>query len=387
MSRLRRQKAGALSTVRPRAGRSRDVGHLSRPQVARLRKRLLRWFEVNRRDLPWRRTRDPYRIWLSEVLLQQTRVETARAYYERFVHVFPDLRSLAQAPRDRVLRLWSGLGYYRRAHNLHNAARTIMQRYGGRFPRRASDLQSLPGVGPYTAAAVASIAFDEPVATLDGNAKRVLARLFAVAARMDTSSTLRRLGHLAAVLLDPRRPGIFNQAVMELGATVCLPRRPRCDACPLRTWCAALDAGAQHRLPQRAVKRPTPVLHVATAVVQRDGRVLLVRRPDDGRMGGLWHLPAAEADEAPAARRLLRHRLRAQWNLRVEMLESLGRMEHLLSHRRLRVEVLRAGRVSGGPVRRRDACWVTLAGACRLPLSSLDRRLLQLLAGAAPPAM
>jgi A/G-specific adenine glycosylase len=229
-------------------------------EVPALRRALLTWFRRAARDLPWRRTRDPYRIWLSEVLLQQTRVRTVPPYYARLVIAFPTVRRLAAAPLEHVLKLWQGLGYYRRAVNLHRAARVIMDQRRGVLPRSAAEWQELPGVGRYTACAIASIAYSEPVPVVDGNVRRVLARLLAVRAPIDGQATQKRLWKLAEMLLARRAPGAFNQALMELGARACTPRRPGCMACPVRGWCAAHLSDTQHDLPVRRRKRPSPLV-------------------------------------------------------------------------------------------------------------------------------
>jgi A/G-specific adenine glycosylase len=249
--------------------------------LARFRRALLAWYDANRRDLPWRRTRDPYAIWLSEIMLQQTRVVAVLDHYRIFLERFPNIAALATAKEDAVLAAWSGLGYYRRARMLHQCAGQIVDQYAGRFPSTAESLRALPGIGRYTAAAIASIAFQEHVAVVDGNVERVLERL---AAR---SLTLQQTWLRAQENLAPSRPGDFNQSMMELGATVCLPREPRCPICPIRTWCAAQGA-----LPQTKVRARQRRQQIWCALDCRDGHVRLVRRPKHGSlMAGMWELP------------------------------------------------------------------------------------------------
>jgi A/G-specific adenine glycosylase len=243
-----------------------------------LRKRLLAWFERQARDLPWRRTRDPYRIWVSEIMLQQTRVAAVVPYYERFLERFPDVASLARAEESEVLALWSGLGYYSRARNLLRAARMIHE--SGRFPRSYEELRSLPGVGEYTAAAIASIAFDEPRAVVDGNVRRVLSRM---------SCGAEDPARLAQKLLDRQRPGDFNQALMELGAEVCRPRSPRCDVCPVARYCQGRRQGRQSEFPERRPRAPRQRLRLTLALVRRRGGILFVQE------NGFWNLPQAGA--------------------------------------------------------------------------------------------
>lgn len=247
------------------------------------RRRLLGWYDTNRRDLPWRRTRDPYRIWLSEIMLQQTRVAAALPYYERFLKRFPDVRALARASESQVLSAWAGLGYYTRARNLHRAAKLIA---ASGFPREYAALRALPGVGDYTAAAIASIAFNEPRAVVDGNVARVLARL-------ENEPDRARVAAAAARLLDRTRPGDFNQALMELGATICLPREPRCAECPVAALCAARRLGRQRDLPLKRARPATVRIERELLVIRRNGRLLMHRR------NGFWELP--DPSLAPAA--------------------------------------------------------------------------------------
>jgi A/G-specific adenine glycosylase len=265
--------------------------------VREIRRRLLEHYDLNRRDLPWRGESDPYRIWVSEVMLQQTRVQTVIPYYRRWLERFPDLGALALADEDEVLRLWEGLGYYSRARNLHQAARVVRDRHGSALPSDLDTLRELPGFGTYTAGAVASIAFGAVTPAVDGNVRRVLSRLFDAA---DPSA--RELGESAERLVDPTRPGDFNQALMELGATVCTPRAPRCGECPLVTLCRAHAHGTVDRRPRPRTRKEVPHRTFSVAVIGDEaGRVLLTRRPRAGLLGGLWAFPEAEVGEAHAA--------------------------------------------------------------------------------------
>jgi A/G-specific adenine glycosylase len=303
------------------------------------------------RDLPWRRTRDPYAIWLSEVMLQQTRVETVIPYYERFLARYPTVADLAGATLDQVLSLWSGLGYYRRARVLHLAAREVTERYGGAFPAEAAGLRDLPGVGAYTAGAIASIAFDRREALVDGNVARVLARLEGIDDDIKSAAGARRLWAAAARLVPAERPGRFNQALMELGATVCTPRSPRCDACPVDGACAARAAGREEELPVISPKREAPSVAMVAAVVRAGRRVLLARRAEGGLFGGLWEPPMVEAPSLAAALPLLAaagvgeaagREGAAGSPALPAALREVGRVRHILTHRRLEVTVARA---------------------------------------------
>src|SRR5277367_2942346 len=253
------------------------------PDLAEIRKRLLSWFRKYRRALPWRLNKDPYRIWLSEIMLQQTRVAAVIPYYERFLERFPDVRSLAAAPQEELLRLWSGLGYYSRARNLQKAAQQIVAKHGGNFPRTAEEVLALPGIGTYTAAAILSIAFEQKHAVLDGNVARVLARLFALRGDLREPARWQKLQRSADELLERKAPGDWNQAMMELGATICTPRAPQCLLCPVAKYCAARKQGMQEEIPEKRKKRmPVNVALAAAVFVSPQGHTLLLPPPRAG---------------------------------------------------------------------------------------------------------
>jgi A/G-specific adenine glycosylase len=300
--------------------------------VAYLQEALLAWYEACRRDLPWRRTRDPYAIWVSEIMLQQTRVETVIPYYERFLTRFPTALALAEAPPDDVLAAWSGLGYYRRARLLLEGARVVAAK-GGAVPGDRDGLLEVPGIGRYTAGAVASIAFGQPVGLVDGNVARVLARVFAIDEDMRKRG-MRTAEILADEIVARRDPGAWNQALMELGATVCTPRSPACERCPVARVCRARAEGRVAELPVLSEKKAPLARRVQAVVATRpaDGALLLARRRPDRTFGGLWEPPSIEG---PAK---LRARLKA-W-LPVGKLTRVGAVEHVLSHRKLTVDVL-----------------------------------------------
>ncbi len=349
--------------------------------TAGARTALLRWYDRHRRDLPWRRTRDPYAIWISEAMLQQTRVETVIPYYARFLERFPDVQALASADLDDVLSVWSGLGYYSRAKNLRAAARQVVDRHAGRIPDEPDALRALPGVGRYTAGALASIAFDQPEPVLDGNVKRVLARLLDVREDVGRRQVAERLWNESARLADGPRPGDLNQALMELGATICTPRAPGCAVCPWRRRCAARRAGDPEALPVKRPRGPVPRVQATAALVLRDGRALAVRRPPQGLWAGLWELPGGDLTGGEAPARGVRRALRERLGLELEGLRRAGEVEHVLSHRRLRLHVYRC-QAPPGRVRRRgpDAHrWLAPDGLAALPQSVLTRKALALL--------
>ena len=333
-------ESGALATE--------QHGHAaSKAQSSAFRRDLLAWYAGARRDLPWRRTKNPYAIWLSEIMLQQTRVDTVVPYYERFMEAFPTVGSLAEAELDDVLALWSGLGYYRRARMMHTAAKHVSSEMAGQFPSSPEALRRVQGIGPYTAGAVASIAFDYPAPLVDGNVARVLARVYAVEADVRAKAGLSAIWKIAADLVPEAGAGDWNQALMELGAMICVPRSPGCQTCPVRASCAARAQGREHELPRLKTKtKPHPWTGASFVLTQGD-RVLLGRRRTDRMFGGLWEPPTAASEEGIDARGSL-ERVTA---LRVSSLERVGEITHVLSHRKMSILVFR-GKIRGVPRKR-----------------------------------
>jgi len=341
-------------------------------ETARLRSRLLAWYRRNRRALPWRRSRDPYRIWLSEVMLQQTTVQAVVPYYQRFLARFPTLASLAAAREEDVLALWSGLGYYHRARNLLRGSRHVVARHGGVFPKSLDAALAIPGVGLYTASAVLSIAHSQPLPVVDGNVRRVLARLFAL-----RGPRWRKDGpfyNLAQELLDRDAPGDFNQALMELGATVCTPKLPACPACPLERRCEARAQGLVERLPESRARRAAVQVTIAAALVEQRGRVLLVRRPEGQLLGRMWELPQTGLESR--GRVDLVRELRERHGLEIECGPLVARTRHAITYRRISLVGYRArlrGRLPKDPDRFR---WAAPEEIAALAVSSMTRKLL-----------
>jgi A/G-specific adenine glycosylase len=388
MSRCYLPKMGEKRTGRGVGTPPGDESHASTAQglASEIRKRLLEAYDDGKRDLPWRGDSDPYRVWVSEIMLQQTRVETVIPYYKAWMERFPDVGALAAAEEHEVLRSWQGLGYYSRARNLHTAARVVRERLGGEVPGTAYELRSLPGVGEYTAGAVASIAFGEVVPAVDGNVRRVLSRLFDLPA-----PSSRDLKVLAGGLVDPRRPGDFNQALMELGALICTPRSPACTSCPLSGTCLARARGTVALRPPRKVRSPVPereeVVVVAVSGDGEDARFLLRRRPDSGLLAGLWEFPGRAlttgSDPDAMAREMLR-RMGAGMRPRqgnASDLIPLPAVDHTFTHLKLRYRPFLARGASGGtghglPERHG---WVSLETIrTDLPLSVAQIRILEL---------
>ena len=305
---------------------------------------LLSWFHARERDVPWRGDRDPYRVWVAEVMTQQTRIETVRPYYERFVQRFPTVETLASAPIDDVLKLWEGLGYYRRARHLHMAAGLVTQN-GGQLPADPEGLRALPGIGPYTAGAIASLAFGLPEPAVDGNARRVLARLFDLE-RPNGAAFDGAARDLLSAAGD--QPAELNQAIMDLGSSVCSPRQPSCGACPLAADCLAHERGTVALRPARRPTKRVPHRNVAVAAASSDGRFLMVRRPEGGLLGGLWDLPGDVVENGESARRTV-SRVFANLGLATEVGERFSALDHAFSHLRITLYAFRATCDPGRP--------------------------------------
>lgn len=334
---------------------------------------LLAWYDARRRPLPWRATRDPYRIWVSEIMLQQTQVKAVIPYYETFLARFPDVESLAIASVDEVLALWSGLGYYRRARQLHAAAKQIVKM--GEFPVNSSELQKLPGIGPYTAAAVGSIAFGESVPVLDGNVERVLSRRLGLDQDPKKAAARRRLLEAGAKLLDAARPGDSNQALMELGATICRPKKPDCDSCPLATGCLARLTGNPEHFPLSRRRRDIVRVDLVVAVVRQEERFLMFRRPEgSGLLAGFWELPNVPMRDSMAA---MERALGRCYGGRFELEPASAEVRHGITHHALvfhvHLAVFSAGNtVAEGP----EAAWIAAREMSDYPLSSAVEKIL-----------
>lgn len=360
--------------------------------LAALRDALAGWYHARRRRLPWREDPTPYRVWVSEIMLQQTQVATVLPYFDRFVAAFPDVAALAAADEQDVLTMWSGLGYYRRARHLHEAARQVVAEYGGALPSDPAALLGLKGIGRYTAAAIASIAFGLPAAVLDGNVSRVLARLVAEARPVDTPAVKRDQWELAEALLDPAAPSHHNQAMMELGALVCAPKTPACGDCPVAPWCAAGEAGRPTDFPKKAGRtKVKPVYAVCGLVEREDGALLVARRPHDVLLGGLWELPGAEIPHARARRReAVADAFGARLDLAVDVGGHLGTVEHVFTHRRLTLDIYRVcGPLPEAPQLSwyTDVTWLDPAEPDAVPLSKLTRKVLAAAARRAGPTI
>jgi len=347
------------------------------------RRRLAAWFARSARDLPWRRTRDPYCVWLSEIMLQQTQVATVKPYFERFVQALPTIEALAAADEQQVLRLWEGLGYYRRARQLHQAARVIVAEHAGRFPRDREAVRRLPGIGRYTAGAILSIAFDAREPILEANSTRLLARLVAYRGDPASSAGSRIFWAVADTVLPRMNVGAFNQALMELGSTVCVPKAPRCDACPVAVLCRARAAGLQAAIPAPKPKRPTETRREAAVLVHRGGRVLVVQRPEGQRWAGLWDFPRLQihAHDPAAIERELAEGVERLTGVAIRPGGHRTTLRHGVTRFRITLACYDAEYVSGPPASRRwpTMRWLRPGELEAYPLSTTGRKLARLL--------
>ena len=349
-------------------------------------KALLSWFDRCRRDLPWRRNRSPYATWISEIMLQQTRVDTVKPYFERWMERFPDAETLAAADEQDVLKLWEGLGYYSRARSLHKAAKIIVSEYGGQLPNDPDELRKLPGIGDYTAGAIASIGWGVPAAALDGNIRRILARYFDISEPVRTPQTEKHLWKLAEECLDRERPGDHNEALMDLGSAVCLPENPKCLLCPIAADCRALQNGT---VPERPVMiKPEPVPHyTVTAAVLPDeqgSRFLLTKRPAKGLLGGLWEYPGGKQEPGESLADCIRREIREELNVTIEVGTQFGVYKHAYTHFKVTLYAFIC-RITAGeprPLAADELGWFTEEELKGLPMGKIDRMITTDLAAA-----
>jgi A/G-specific adenine glycosylase len=338
--------------------------------------KILIWYAQHQRNLPWRKTRNPFRIWVSEIMLQQTQVETVIPYYERFLSRFPSTRALAKSPLDDVLKLWENLGYYSRARNLHAAAREVMTKGKGKIPKTVEGLLSLPGLGPYTAAAILSFAFGERIAAVDGNARRVICRLFAIGESIHLGNTQKRISAIAADLVPEKDSASFNQGLMDLGAFICSPRKPSCHLCPLSDLCQAFRRGLQNSLPVN--KKRDPLHHkdlTAGIIADAKGRILITQRPMRGLLGGLWKFPGGERIPEETLEDALERSVREEVNIRIRASKPLISVQHAYTHFRITLHAFHCRLEAGRP--RALTClswrWVPRSDLSLFAFSKADR--------------
>jgi A/G-specific adenine glycosylase len=338
------------------------------PSYARFHIRLIQWFEANRQPLPWRQNRTPYRVWISEIMLQQTQVLTVIPYFERFISRFPDVQTLAAASLDEVLKVWEGLGYYSRARNLHRAAKKIAIERNGEFPATAAEWMTLPGIGRYTAGAIASLVFGEAVPVLDGNVIRVLTRWHNLDDDITQTDTKLALWALAEQMLPPEQPGVWNEALMELGQRICLPKNPDCGNCPVARLCKARLAKRQYELPIRARRKPLPHHEVAAGIIFRDdNQILIAKRQAEALLGGLWEFPGGKREEGESLPECLAREVREELGIEVEVGYQLAMVRHAYTHFKITLYAYTCRYISGDPQAIGCAEWRWT------PLDQLDR--------------
>lgn len=323
---------------------------------------LIEWFEKNKRKLPWRETRNPYHIWVSEVMLQQTQVNTVIPYYHRFLDQFPTIESLASAPTDRLMKAWEGLGYYARARNMQHAARTILSDFKGQVPGSYDQLLSLKGFGNYTAASVSSIAFSEPHAAVDGNVIRVVSRLFAIADDVKKPKTKEQIQSIADKLLPPDKPGSFNEAMMELGAVICTPKTPKCSSCPVQHYCEAYQKGNVDAYPYKSKRPSLPHYQIAIGVIHKEGQVLIALRPSDGLLGNLWEFPGGKLKQGESLAECCKREILEETGLAVEIGELFAEVKHTYTHFKIKLHAFHCHYQSGNPQPKtsQEIRWVSL---------------------------
>jgi A/G-specific adenine glycosylase len=356
------------------------------PKVEQIRPRLIEWYRHNRRDLPWRGESSPYRIWVSEVMLQQTQVTTVIPYYPRFLARFPTLTDLAEASLEEVLKAWEGLGYYARARNLHQAATEIMEKYVGRFPENYAELRRLSGFGDYTAGAVASIAFGEAVPAIDGNVKRVLARMFAIEEDIRRGPAARQLKEIATALVDPDNPGDWTQALIELGATICVPQSPKCSLCPLNALCQGHLRGIEQHLPFKPTKKELSHYDVTAAVIRQDDKVLITQRPLEGMLGGLWEFPGGKQEAGETLAECLQREMKEELGLEIEVGQPIITIKHSYTHFKITLHAFYCQLLNGQPqaLGVADWRWVTLNEIDTLPFPRTDLKIIEALKNKKP---
>jgi len=342
-------------------------------QKEKIQKQLLQWFKKNGRDLPWRKTRDPYAIWVSEIMLQQTQVSTVIPYYQKFLKAFPTIRYLAKADLSKVLKAWEGLGYYSRARNLHRTSRLVLNHFHGEIPDNLKDLRGLPGIGKYTAGAILSIAYNKETPILDGNVKRVLSRLFTISGNPVRGKTQDLLWHLSESLIPKGFASSFNQGLMDLGAMVCIPKDPQCLRCPLDRLCKGKASGDPEKYPSRIVKKKIPHIEAIGAVLHRDGKVLLNQRPPKGLLGGLWEFPNWKIEDKRSLRSglRLRNHIKKEVGMNVQVKGSIGTFKQTFTHFKLTLYTYYCQAKGNG----KKGKWIAIKKLGQLAMPRIHRRI------------
>jgi len=348
--------------------------------ISPISQKLLHWYSQNQRDFPWRQYPDPYPVWVSEIMAQQTRLETMLPYFQRWMERFPSISALAQASQQEVLNLWEGLGYYSRARNLHQAAKIVVDSFNGQLPDTRKELETLPGIGRYTAGAIASIAFGKDEAVVDGNIKRVFARLFQVTEPVNTPSGEKEIWSLAETHLPPGQAGDYNQALMDLGATLCLPRQPRCSICPLAEDCLARKNELTDQFPVKKQKKPSPHHTVTAAILHgEDGQVLIAQRPPDVLLGGLWEFPGGKQEPGEGLKACLKREILEELQCTIKIGDLLGTFKHTYTHFKVTLHAFHCQLEEGPPLPHYHQAvrWVIIDDLDKFPMGKIDRMISQ----------
>jgi len=351
--------------------------NFTKQDTPEFQRKLKAWYSAHHRKLPWRQTRDPYKIWISEIMLQQTTVQAVIPYYTRWMNLFPDMHSLSEAPLQKVLKAWQGLGYYQRAKNLHQASKIIMTTYDGRMPEKYDDLKSLPGFGPYTTAAVLSIAFDKPYPTIDANIRRVLMRLLKLP-RYAVSSIDNELLHAFSPLLPQKRMGIFNQALMELGSLVCRSKNPLCLLCPLLDFCGAYKAGEQEVIPIPA-KRSYKKIEAVIGIIEKKGKFLIQKRPSKGLLADLWEFPGGKIEVGETAEKALKREIKEEIGAEIYEEQFLTSVQHSYTQFQVSLHAFACSLKTGPVLDKNRHRWVSLKGLRRFPFPSGSAKVIKFL--------
>ncbi len=345
---------------------------------------LLAWFQDHKREMPWRGEKDPYKIWISEIMLQQTRVDQAWPYFERFMKLFPSVHDLASANQQQVLKAWEGLGYYSRARNLHAASKTIVNKFNGKFPESYDEVISLKGIGPYTAAAITSIAFDQPNAVVDGNVIRLVTRYYGIEDDIRSTRTIKQVQELVDQLISEEHPAEFNQAMMELGSIVCSPTNPDCLNCPIQAGCIATKTAKTDVIPYKSPAKKKPHKHIGVGIIEReDGKVLIALRPEDAMLGGLWEFPGGKQEDGETIQQTVERELKEELGVQVHAYKEFMNLKHVYSHFSITLHAFNCKLISGTPKPKssQEIKWVHCSELEQYPFPKANKILTERLIG------
>jgi len=344
-------------------------------------KKLISWFQKHQRDLPWRTHRTPYSTWISEMMLQQTQVQQVEPYYRRLINRFPSIKSLAKASTQDVLKAWEGMGYYRRAGNLHQAAKLMVSRFKEKIPADFQELIKLPGIGRSTAGAILSLAYGQPFPVLDGNIRRVLIRFFYITKDLQKTDTINQLWTIAQSIIPRRNPGLFNEALMELGALICRPKNPDCTLCPLKKGCQGFHSGRPASLPIKRPKKTIPHFDVTAAVIQNKKKILITQRPEKGLLGGLWEFPGGKKEPRESLEQCLKREIQEELNIEIKVGERFIQVHHAYTHFRITLHCFFCRKLKGRitPIGVKDYHWVYPDELDRFPFPRADQKVIEYL--------